>query len=411
MLLTLAASLSPLSGADWPQWRGPQRDGVAAAAELPPVLPEELIELWSADVGEGHASPVVAGETVYVRARVGEEEVVRALALADGAEIWRWSVTTPYTRNPAAFSHGRGPRSTPVVAGRSVCSLGVTGLLSCLDRETGQLRWERDFASRFDRTWPEFGTATSPAVVGDRLVAHVGGKKSGALIAFDLETGAEQWSWSGDAPAYASPVLATLDGVTQVVTQSREHVVAVDADSGALLWKMPFETAWQQNSVTPLVAGDRIVISGLDRGVTALDPRRDVRGNWVLTIAWRNDEVPMYMSSPVTRDGLLFGMTDKRKGQLFCLDLATGKLRWTSEGREGENAALILAGNRLFVQTTEAELLVGAAGADGWRPEARYTIAGSPTWAHPALVGGRVVVKDKTRVRVLGFRAGESSTR
>jgi outer membrane protein assembly factor BamB len=331
-----------------------------------------------------------------------EEEVVRALDLADGREIWRHATPVAYRRHPAALKHGKGPRSTPAVAGGSVCALGVTGRLSCLDQESGKLRWAHEFAERFDRAWPEFGTAMSPAIIGDRVIAHVGGIESGSLSAFDLENGREIWSWNADGPGYTSPVEVTIDGVDQIVTQSRSYVVSVAAAPGALLWKMPFETPYQQNSVTPLVVGSRVIISGLDQGTTALEPRRDGQGNWLLEIAWRNDEFPMYMSSPVLHGGLLFGMTDKKKGQLFCLDVETGEIRWTSEGREGDNASLIATGDRLIVLTTEAELQIGAANGEGWSPW-RQTVADSETWAHPALAGDRILIKDHAHLTAWSF--------
>jgi len=412
--LPLAACLalaSPLFADDWPQWRGPARDGVAVGVELPAALPASLGEVWSVEVGTGHASPVVMGQRLYVHARVDGSEVVRALNLADGTEIWNRSIEVAYTPDDYALIHGRGPKSTPVVSGESICVLGITGVLTCLDRESGEVRWERDFEGRFDRAWPEFGTAMSPAVFGGRLIAHVGGKQSGALIAFDLESGEEAWSWTGDSPGYSSPVLASLDDVQQIVTQSRSKVVALSPETGKPLWEMPFETDYEQNCVTPLLAGERIIISGLDQGVFALEPRRDPQGSWVITTAWKNDTAPMYMSSPVLRDDLLFGMTDKRKGQLFSADLATGEVRWVSEGREGDNAALILAGDRLLVQTTEGELLVGKVVGESWAVEARYAVANSPTWAHPAVVEAGIVIKDETHVRLLSFGSGSASSR
>ncbi len=396
--------VSPHSGdADWPQWRGPARDGVASGATLPERLAPQLEEIWSLEVGAGHASPVVAGDRVYLHSRVGDEEVVRALSLADGSELWRWGAETPYSRHPAALSHGKGPRSTPLVADGRLCTFGVTGRAACFDAADGRLLWQHDFEGRFDRAWPDFGVAMSTGLFDGGLVLHAGGKKSGALLALDPATGEELWAWSADPPAYASPILAVLDGVPQIVTQSRTRVVAVDPGSGRELWSTPFETAYEQNSVTPLWFDDRVIISGLDNGVAAYEPHRDAAGRWVLQVAWKNDEVPMYMSSPVVRGNLLFGMSDKRKGQLFCIDLATGDTLWKTEGREGENAALIVAGDRLIVQTDDARLAVGPAVETGWSPEATYTVADSPTWAHPALVGDRLLVKDRERLTVYRF--------
>ena len=180
LLVLLLTSASTASAGDWPQWRGPDRDGSAADSQLPAELPQELNRLWSVEVGTGHSSPVVVGDRVYIFSRQGDDEVARALDLDDGSEIWSSSMETPYRRNPAAFLHGKGPKSTPVAIAGSLCTLGISGRLTCLDRESGALRWQQDFSDRFDRAWPDFGTATSPAVFDDRLIAHVGGIREGS---------------------------------------------------------------------------------------------------------------------------------------------------------------------------------------------------------------------------------------
>ena len=396
LLLLTILLVAPVSAADWPQWRGPSRDGVAAGATLPDDLPDEPRLLWRVEVGTGHSSPVVVGDRVYQFARQGDDEVLRALELADGGEIWRWALDTPYRRNPAAFPHGKGPKSTPIVSGDTICTLGIAGRLSCLDRHTGDVRWSKDFADRFSRTQPDFGAATSPAVVGGKLIAHVGGVEAGALTAYELETGEEAWSWEDDPPAYSSPIPATFAGVAQIVTHSRSHIVGLDAASGELLWRMRFTTPYNQNSVTPLIYGTKLVMSGLDNPIFAIEPRPDARGNWLLNKVWSRDDMPMYMSSPVTKGKLVFGLADRRKGQLFCLDAETGELLWTTEGRDGDNASLILAGDHLVVLTTEAVLQIGPASGDGWEPTVTWTVADSPTWAHLAFLGDRILVKDKT---------------
>jgi outer membrane protein assembly factor BamB len=403
-MIATGAPPVPAGAADWPQWRGPARDGSAPGAELPAPLPAELRLVWQAEVGAGHASPVVAGARVFVHTREGEDEVIRALDLATGREVWRHADPTPYTMNPAAMKHGKGPKSTPIVAGDTVCTLGIAGRLSCLEAATGRVRWQHDFAGRFDATAPDFGTAMSPAVVGGRLVAHVGGLEKGALTAFDLASGKEVWRWDVEGPGYASPIEATFDGVAQIVTQTRAHVLAVSPESGEELWRVPLKTPYVQNIVTPIVHGDTLIYSGLYNPVVAVRPGRDGAGKWTATEVWRSAEVSMYMSSPVLLGGALIGFTEKRSGQLFALDAATGRTLWLGEPRQGDNAALIAADDRLLVQNVSGEIAIGAVGADGWKPEKRYTVADSATWAHPALVGDRLVIKDAQAVTVWSFR-------
>ncbi len=157
--LTLALALAGFSAAqgaaqDWPQWRGPARDGVAVGVKLPEKLPEELHLRWELEVGEGRSSPIVVGNRIYIFTRRGEDETLAAVNLATGKEIWRQDYQAPYTPNPAAASQGKGPRSTPVFAGGRLVTLGINGMLSGWDANTGKRLWNDNFAKQFERTAP-----------------------------------------------------------------------------------------------------------------------------------------------------------------------------------------------------------------------------------------------------------------
>lgn len=394
----LIASMLALAGSaaaqDWPQWRGPSRDGLAKGVTARTSWPSALTPVWKVSVGEGHASPVVAGGRVFVFARRGEDEVLECLDVATGKSLWRQSQPAPYTMNPAASGHGKGPKSTPVAAGGRVFTLGIAGTLSAFDAASGRVLWRNDFRQRFKDTSPRFGAAMSPAVDGDRLIAHVGGHDDGSLSAFDVAMGAERWSWKADGPAYASPIVATLAGQRHVVTQTQGHVVGLSADKGELLWKIPFTTAYTQNAVTPVVSGDLVVYSGLDKGVSAVRIVKHGAG-FVAEPLWTNVEVSNYMSSPVLDGGVLYGLSHKKKGQLYALDLATGRTLWLSEGRLGENAALVAAGPALLALTTDAALIVAKEDAKAYSVIRTYTVAETPTWAHPALAREGILVKDR----------------
>jgi outer membrane protein assembly factor BamB len=383
----LAVSVS-LPG--WAQWRGPGRDGRAKAPD-PATWPATLTKAWSARTGIGHASPVVDGGRVYVFSREGEEEVLTSLDLATGRPQWRQAYSAPYTMNSAATGHGKGPKSTPVVQGGRVHTLGIAGTLSTFDGATGKLLWRKDDGA------PTFGTAQSPLVEGDLLVVHRGGRGDGALTAFDAATGAERWSWKGDGSAYASPVVATFEGVAQVVTFTEQRLIGLSLDRGQLLWEVPFTTAYEQNAVTPLVQGGVLIYSGLDRGVRAARVVRRGAG-WALEQRWEDPEVAFYMSSPVADGGVVYGLSHKKRGEFVALDAETGRLRWRSEGRQGENAALVVLPRALLLLTTEGELVVAAKGGERFAPLATYTVASTPTWAHPAVVGAGIVVKDAESV-------------
>ena len=380
---------------DWTQWRGPKRDGHLPGFTAPKAWPEKPTRAWKIEVGEGHSSPVVAAGRVFVFSRDGDNEVVRAVRLEDGKQVWSQSYPAPYTPNTYARSHGKGPKSTPVVAGGRLFTLGISGVLSCWDAQSGKKLWQREFSKQFEKISPLYGTATSPAVEGNMLIAHVGGDGGGALEAFGVKTGLAHWSWDGDGPPYTSPILLEVGGSRVIFTQSQENNLAASAEDGAILWKMEFKTAWVQNIVTPTVAGDLVVFSGLDKATTAYRFTRS-GGKLAAEEVWSNREFPMYTSSPVAVGGRLFGLTHKKKGQFFCLDATTGKTLWTSPGRQCDNAAILAGDGHLLILTTKGELLVLKADADAFEPLRRYKVADTPTWAHPAIVGRRVLVKDRT---------------
>tara|TARA_Y100000758_G_scaffold289100_1_gene241638 strand:+ start:1337 stop:2362 length:1026 start_codon:yes stop_codon:yes gene_type:complete len=336
---------------------------------------------------------------VYLLSRQGGHEVVRGFELESGRELWRGDYKAEYKIQSVARDHGRGPKATPVIAGQRLVTFGISGILSCWESATGRRVWSRDFAGQHRETVPLYGHAASPIVVDGKVIVHVGGHDDGALTALDVASGKIAWRWAGDGPAYASPVLLTVDGKRQLVAQSQKFHLGVDPASGEVLWRVPFTTQFDQNSVTPLVAGGRVIMAGYDQPTVSL--KVTARGGRLRTDRkWKNRGIAMYMSSPVVAGGRLFGMTHRRRGQLFCADPANGKVAWATQGRLAENAALIVAGDVLLVQTSGGELLVVAADRTRYRELARYRLSESATWAHPALVGSRLLVKDRDHLLV-----------
>ncbi len=388
-VLLLAGLPAATVAQSWPQWRGAAGDAQVTDFAPPAAWPEQISKQWEVTVGSGHASPVLAGSRVVVHTRQGEDEVVAAYDVASGRPLWEDRYPAPYTMNPAARGHGPGPKSTPAISGTRVFTLGITGVLSAVDLVTGGVVWRTPPAG----VLPLYGTATSPIVDGSRVVAFVGGHDDGALTAFDAATGSVVWRWEGDGPGYASPIVATLAGTRQLVTQSQRRIVGIEADSGRLLWEIPFATNFDQNSVTPLLAGDLIVYSGLENGTTAV---RVVRkgARFETEQVWHNEQVSMYMSSPVIVEGRILGLSHRNRGQFFALDAATGATTWVTRGREADNASLLVAGGWLIVGTTNAELIVARPTADGLGEVRRYQVADSAVWAHPAVTGNRLFVKD-----------------
>ena len=381
----------------WPQWRGRQRDGTVTTP-MPAKWPDKLTKAWEITVGEGHSSPVVWGaRVVVIHSREGDKEITRAVNLQTGKEIWRNELAAPYTPNPAARAHGPGPKSTPTISGNRVFTFGITGVLSALDLNSGKVLWRTPAPP----SPAEYGTAMSPLVVdagaGGVVIAHMGGKNKGALTAFDVATGKPRWEWTGDGPAYSSPVVAVVGSTRHVITHTQKFLVSVNAADGKLLWQLPFTTAYDQTSVTPIVRGDLVVYSGLGNGVTAV--RITKKGTqWAATPVWKNDEFSMFMSSPVISGTTLYGLANRNRGQFFAMDLATGKTLWVTQGRDGDNASIMTGSGLLFLSTTGGEFIVARANPAKFEEVRRYTVAESAMWAHPAIAPRVILVKDVNKL-------------
>ena len=402
-LLLISLSLSSTCLAqDWNQWRGPTRDGVIASFNAPGTWPDKLKPVWKVEVGIGHSSPVVVGKRVFVHSRKDENEVVSCFDLDSGKQLWSDNYPTPYKMNPAAVSHGKGPKSTPVVSDNKLFTLGISGILSCYDATNGKLLWRREFSKTNKTTSPLYGTAMSPLVDRGLVIAHVGGQDSGTLGAFDVATGETRWTWSGDGPGYASPIIVDIGGTRQIVTQTQKHIVGISASGGQLLWQIPFETEYEQNIATPVIYKQTLIFSGIDKGVFAVKPSTSGR-TWVTHQVWQNPEVSMYMNSPVVVGDYIYGLSNKRKGQFFCLDARTGKSQWLSNGREGDNAAVVAGGQFLLILTDGAELVVARADSKQFEVVKKYPVAASATWAHPVIVGKRVLIKDASSLALLAL--------
>ena len=389
--------------ADWPQWRGTNRDGVTRDFAAPSTWPATLKESWKVTVGEGHSSPVTSEGRIYVLARQGEEEVVLCLEAATGKQLWRASYPAAYTMNPAATGHGKGPKSTPVVSVGKVFTFGINGVLSCFDARSGKLLWRNEFSKQYPNTSPLYGTAMSPIVANGLCIVHVGGHDKGALTAFEVETGAVKWANAEDGPAYSSPVLASLAGESQLVTYTQSNVAGISVTTGKLLWKMANKVPYDVNSVSPVIYKDLIIFSIYEKGIGAV--RLSKQGDRLVPQeVWRNAAYESYMNTPVLAGNRLAGFSYKKKGQFFCLDADTGKMLWESAGRMGENAAILNANDLFFCLTDEAKLFVLKSNATSFAPAKEYQVASSPTWAHPVLLGNRILVKDKMTLAALAFQ-------
>ena len=385
----LSIALAPVvAGQDWPQWRGAKRDGEVTSFREPASWPKTLTERWKVEVGTGYATPILVHDRIYMFTRQGEEEVLSALEAGSGKVIWRSPYAAGFAMNPATKRHGPGPKSTPVFANNRLFTLGMTGMVTAFDAQSGKRLWQKPGTP----VQPLYHTAASPVVDGNLVIVHIGGHNDGALTAFDVASGDVRWTWNGDGPAYGSPLVVDLAGTRQVVTFTQANFVGVARDTGHLLWKRPYTTAANTTSQTPLIFRDTVIESGRGNGITAFRVRKGEE--WTTENVWHTDEVSVHMSDVVAVNGVLFGLSHLNTGQYFALDLETGKLLWTSDPRQGEHAAISRAGNTIFSLEQDGELVVVRSNRMKFDPVARYEVAKSETWAQPVISGNRIFVKD-----------------
>jgi outer membrane protein assembly factor BamB len=416
---------------DWPQWRGATRDGKVEGFVAPKDWPKELTKKWSTAVGLGGATPALVGDKLYVFSRDGGDEVMRCLNVADGKEIW----SDKYPSKAATGMSGAhpGPRSSPAVADGKVITFGVMGILSCLDASNGKVLWRKDDV----KAVPQFFTGTSPMIVDGMCVIQLGGRANGTLVALDLATGNEKWKWSGDGPAYASPVLMTVDGSKQIVTMTERGLVGVAAADGKLLWQSAGQAAAGAgpggaapggggpggagpggggpgggrgrggggmgggmggrgyNAVTPVVDGAMVIITGQGKGTRAVKIEKNGDA-FVAKDVWSNPQIGAQFCTPVLKDGLLYGLSDK--GTLFCLKASTGETAWTDTGRHTAYGAMLDVGPVVLTLPSNAELIAFKPSDKGFEELAKIKVSSGETYTYPVMAGNRVFIKDKDAV-------------
>jgi len=380
------------ASADWPQWRGEHRDGVITDIKAPAEWPKELQQQWQVAIGEGHSSPIAVDGKVFVMTREGDNEVVRCIELASGNEVWKKQYASTPELNSAVGRFVNSPRATPAAADGRVYTLGAGGILSAFKVDDGDLVWRydpKDAVAEFPNQFAEFGCAASPMILKDRCVAMMGGKDKGMLAAFDGATGKIRWRVDCDGPAYSSPVVLNVGGAEQIVVQSQANVIGVSL-TGERLWSLPFETAYRQNVVTAIAHDDCVIFSGFREPLQAWRTANNQPDK-----AWENDKHSMYMSSPVLHGDLLFGMSERQAGHIYCVDARDGRTLWTSSGRRGENVSLQVLGDLLVLLNEKGTLTIARTSQEKYDVITEYKLADGGTYAHPVFVDGHILIKDQ----------------
>jgi outer membrane protein assembly factor BamB len=330
-ILALLGVLCPeaLAG-DWPQFLGPTRNSVSAEKGLiktwskkgPPVV-------WMKDIGTGFSGPVVAGKRLILFHRLDNKEVVECFHAIDGKRQWKFAYPTSYQDD---FDKGDGPRSTPVIAGKYLYTLGAEGLLHCLELKSGEKVWGKSITAAYKVPKNFFGVGTTPLVEGKLLLVNVGGKGAG-IVAFAMDTGKEVWKATDDGASYSSPVAATIGGVRHVIFLTRQGIVSLDPLNGEVRFKMRWRARSNTsvNAATPVVVNDLVFISA-SYGTGAILLRVKKKG---MDEVWKSDEVlSNHYDTSVQHSGFLYGCDGRQEegARLRCVELKTGKVRWTKKG-------------------------------------------------------------------------------
>ena len=379
-------------GQDWPQFRGPSRDGVVPGQESLPEFPAGGPRLvWERAVGSGFSAPAIAGERLVLFHRQGSLEVVEALQAVDGERIWEFSYETTYKDD---FGFENGPRATPVIANGRLFTFGAAGVLHCLDLETGAKRWSVDTHAEFGVRKGFFGAASTPLVLDGRVIANIGGADGAGIVAFDAESGAKVWIATDHEASYSSPVAARIDGALLAIFFTREGLVALEPETG----RVAYQRRWRArshasvNAATAVVLGDIVFLSAsYGTGAIAMRLR-----NGQIEVLWSGEDViDNHYSSCVRSGSTLFGFHGRQEyGQSFrAADLVTGEVLWSSERLPA--GSVLRVGNRLLLLLETGELLLAAASREQFEVLARAQILGRETRAFPAVANGLLFARDR----------------
>ncbi len=408
----LSASENPVSPVevttgDWPQYRGPGRDGVAADAairtdwnESPPRF------VWGPQpIGLGWSSFAVVGDHLFTQEQRGEDETVVCYDATNGKQLW-------VHVDVARFSEplgGDGPRGTPTISDGRLYALGATGLLNCLDAASGKPIWQRDvLADAGDGTRVaniDWGMAGSPPVWEGMVFAVPGGKQGREVIAYDIANGDIVWAAGDGTASYASPRVEMIGGVPQLLVLDADSLKSFDPSSGKLLWTFgPWTNQPKVNASQPIVRKDRVFLSsGYTIGSVLLQVSKDGDESWKVTETWRNDnEFKLKFNDAVYHDGYLYGLDE---GILACYEFETGERQW-KKGRYGYGQVILL-GDMLVILAEDGTLAAVPATPKQFEELARVPVIEGKTWNHPAFARGKLFVRNDREAACLDIGRSE----
>ena len=394
-------SAQPLLGqADWTQWRGPARDGMVDHSWPDSVSEDVLVEERSIPLKPSYSGPIVVGDRVFVTETVDKsDEVVTAFEVSTGRKIWstdwKGSMRVPFF----AAANGSWIRATPAFDDGRLYVAGIKDVLVCLDAETGDTVWKRDFPNETESAVPTFGYVSSPLIEGDFLFVQAGG----GLQKLDKKTGKTIWKVLDDGggmngSAFSSPYLATIAGSKQLIVQTRTTLHGVDQAEGTILWSQDIPAFRGMNILTPTVMGDNVFASTYG-GTTQLLSVKSAGDKFQVQQKW-DVGLQGYMTTPVIIDGFAYW---RLKNQRFaCINLETGKVAWRSKPF-GKYASLVGSGDKILALDETGTLMLMRANPEEFELIDKRKV-GDNTWAHLAVTKDRVFVRDLQKLIVYRWK-------
>jgi outer membrane protein assembly factor BamB len=381
-------------GADWPQYRGPNTDGISPEkginknwAAKPPKM------LWKVDLTDGgYSGPAVSGGMVYIIDHEGDQDIVRALSLADGQEAWRYAYGDTDQGN---YGYAR---STPTVSGGKVYTVSRLGVANCLNAKTGDLVWTRNVVGDYGSQRPQWDLAHSPVIDGQKLILCPGGQNAG-MVALDKDTGKTLWQGGGTTVSgYSTPVIATIGGVRQYVVTIQKGMMGVDPQTGKVLWNAPWETGCDVNAANPIVMGNNVYISsgyGHGCGVYAVSGSN-------ATKVWENKAIQAHFSSAILSGGYIFGTGDP--GFLVCLNPKNGQVMWQQKGFE-KGGVVGVDGTVIALDGSNGDVIMAALSPAGYKELGRLAgPLGGQSWTAPIVAQGKLIIRNKKSIACLDLR-------
>lgn len=377
---------------DWPQWRGPQRDGKSLETGLLKTWPQEGPRiLWRAPLGEGYSGIAIANGLGYTMYDEGNDEYLVCFDAKSGQRRWRVRTDKKF-RN----SWGNGPRVTPLIESEMVYTLSAHAKLYALDAKTGAHVWQHDLVRKLNDENPDLGYSNSPVIEGDLLLVTGLGGANRSLLAFNKNTGELVWSSHNDHPGYSSPIVITVLGLRQAVFFTGTEIASVSPADGKIFWRQPWRTDSYENVATPVfISPDKLFFSSAhpkDAGAAVL--QMNVNNNAVsVTPVWKSNVMQHHFASSVLHENYLYG-TDRYI--LKCVDSRTGEQKWQQRGF-GEGS-LIFADGHLIVLGTSGNLALVEATSTAYREKARAQVLRGKCFTAPALAHGKLYLRNESEI-------------